>query len=122
MKKRKPIRRAKMNKRVSKNLKILYSNIQGFTGKKTSIENIMQIVNCDVCLLTETMTTNVRIDGAKCITAKKSVGQNVAIILRGAAAGLIPMKLYEPNKTMGIRWVLDWKLLKIITEDSSLPI
>ena len=33
----------------------------------------MQIVNCDVCLLTETKTTNVRIDGAKYITAKKSV-------------------------------------------------
>ena len=29
----KPIRRAKMNKRVSKEFKILYSNIQGFTGK-----------------------------------------------------------------------------------------
>ena len=95
-----------MNKRVSKDLKILYSNIQGFTGKKTSIQDIMQRVNCDVCLLTETMTTNVKIDGAKCLTAKKSVGQNVAILLRGTAAGLIPMKLYEPNETinmMGVR-------------------
>ena len=95
-----------MNRRVSKKLKILYSDIQRFTGKKTSIQDIMQIVDCDFCLLTETMTTNVKIEGLKCITAKKSVGQNVAIILRGAAAGLVPMKLYEPNETinmLGIR-------------------
>ena len=95
-----------MNKRVCKEFKILYSNIQGFTGKKTSIEEIMQTVDCDICLLAETMTRNIKVDGAKCVTPKKSVGQNVAIILRGAAAGLVPMKLYEPNETinmMGVR-------------------
>ena len=106
LKKNKPIRRARMNKRVCKEFKILYSNIQGFTGKKSSIEDIMQTMGCDICLLAETMTTNIKIDGAKCITPKKSVGQNVAIILRGAAAGIVPMKLYEPNETinmMGVR-------------------
>ena len=100
--KRKSIRRAGMNKRVSKHLKIFYSNVQGFTGKKTSIQDIVQTLNCDVCLLAETMTVNVKIDGMKCITSKKSVGQNVAIILRGAAAGLVPMKLYEPNETINM--------------------
>ena len=50
MKKRKPIRRAKMNKRVSKQVTILYSNIQGFLGKQTSIEDIIKRVNCDICL------------------------------------------------------------------------
>ena len=48
------------------------------------------------------MTVNVKIEGMKCITSKKSVGQNVAIILRGAAAGLVPMKLYEPNETINM--------------------
>ena len=33
----KPIRRAKMNKRVSKDFKVLYSNIQGFTKKKENL-------------------------------------------------------------------------------------
>ena len=100
------IRRSKLYERITKQIKILYSNIQGFTGKKNSIQDIMRVVDCDVCLLTETMTTNIKINGAKCITPKKSVGQNVAIILRGSAAGLVPMKLYEPNETvnmMGIR-------------------
>ena len=98
----KRIRRAKMNKRVSKELKILYSNVRGFTGKKTSIQEIIESVNCDVCLLAETMTINVKIDGMKCVTSKKSVRQNVAIILRGAVAGVVPMKLYEPNETINM--------------------
>ena len=101
-KKAKPIRRAGMNKRKVKQLRILYSNIQGFTGKKSSLEDIMQTVDCEVCLLTETMTNNVKVKGMKCITAKKSVGQNVAIILRGKVAGIVPMKLYEPNETMNM--------------------
>ena len=97
-----------MNKRKCKNLRILYSNCQGFTGKKSSIQDIIQTVECDVCLLAETMTTNVKLDGMKCIPAKKSVGQNVAILLRGIVAGIVPMKVYEPNETlnmMGIRLV-----------------
>ena len=63
-------------------------------------------MNCDICMLTETMTLNVKFSGMRCITAKKSTGQNVAIILRGCVAGIEPMKLYEPNETvnmLGIR-------------------
>ena len=104
--KTKPVRRAKMNRRVCKQLRIFYSNVQGFTGKKTSIQDIVQTVDCGICLLTETMTNNVKLNGMKCITSKKSVGQNVAIILRGSVAGIVPMKLYEPNETinmLGIR-------------------
>ena len=33
--KRKPVRRSKMNVRITKEIKIMYSNIQGFIGKKT---------------------------------------------------------------------------------------
>ena len=46
--KTKPIRRAKMNKRLSKEITILYSNIQGFVGKKGSITEIIESVNCDM--------------------------------------------------------------------------
>ena len=92
-----------MNKRRSKELRIFYSNIQGFVGKKSSIQDIIQTVDCDVCLLAETMTTNVKLEGMKCITAKKSVGQNVAMILRGSVAGLIPMKLYEAPPGDGVK-------------------
>ena len=95
-----------MNKRLYKNITILYSNIQGFVGKKDSILEIMETVECDVCLLAETMTTNVKIEGMKCITPKESVGQNVAMVLRGKVNGLPSLKLYEPNETvdmMGIR-------------------
>ena len=95
-----------MNKRVTKEIKIIYSNIQGFTGKKESIQEIIERSNCDICLLTETMTVNVKLSGMKCITSKKSVGQNVAIILRGQMAGNVPMKLYDPNEVinmLGIR-------------------
>ena len=52
------------------------------------------------------MTINVKLQGMKCITSKKSVGQNVAIILGNQSAGMVPMKLYEPNETinmLGIR-------------------
>ena len=95
-----------MNQRMKKQLTIVYSNIQGFCGKKDSIQEIMNIVDCDICLLTETMTTNVRMQGMKCITAQKSVGQNVAIILRNQLIGVVPMRLYEPNEVinmLGIR-------------------
>ena len=104
--KHKPVRRSKMNLRVAKEIKIVYSNIQGFIGKKTSITEIMEALECDICLLTETMTTNVKLEGLKCITAAKSIGQNVAIVLRKKMNGLPVIKLYEPNDTinmMGIR-------------------
>ena len=101
-KKTKPIRRGKMNRRLSKNIALMYSNIQGFLGKKDSIIDIMERAMCDICLLTETMTVNVKLKGMKCITAKKSVGQNVAIVLRGSVAGVVPMKLYEPNEVVNM--------------------
>ena len=100
VRKNKPVRRAGMNRRVSKEIRIFYSNTQGFTGKKSSIQNILQATESDICLLTETMTTNVKLDGMKCVTATKSVGQNVAIILGGSVSGIVPMKLYEPNESI----------------------
>ena len=96
--KTKPVRRGKMNRRLSKTINIVYTNIQGFSGKKDSISDIMLRTNCDICLLAETMTVNVKLNGMKCITPDKSTGQNVAIILRGCVAGIVPMKLYEPMK------------------------
>ena len=91
-----------MCKRAKKYFTLVYSNIQGFTGKRDSIQEIMKTVDCDVCLLTETMTVNVKMDGMKCITSKKSVGQNVAIVLRNQCAGLVPMRLYEPNDVINM--------------------
>ena len=35
IKRRKPIRRSKMNLRITKEIRIVYSNIQGFMGKKS---------------------------------------------------------------------------------------
>ena len=95
-----------MNRRLEKKLVVVYSNVQGYNGKKDSVTEIAETLECDVLLLTETMTTNVRMAGYKCITAKKSVGQDVAIILRGKLSGVVPMRLYEPNDTinmLGIR-------------------
>ena len=103
---KKRIRRSKMNLRLEKKLVVMYSNVQGFSGKKDSITEIAETLRSDICLLAETMSTNVKMTGAKCITAKKSIGQNVAIILRGKLSGVVPMKLYEPNDTinmLGIR-------------------
>ena len=91
-----------MNERVSKSVNIVYSNVQGFTGKKDSICDIMQRVDCDIALLAETMTLNVKVNGMRCIKAKKSIGQNVAIILRKSAVGMRPMKLYEPNDVVNM--------------------
>ncbi len=100
------MRRGGMNRRNQKCIKIVYSNIQGFTGKKTSLHDIMDTVDCDICMLAETMTLNVKMEGLKCIKSNKSVGQNVAIILRGKLQGANVMKLYEPNDVinmLGIR-------------------
>ena len=71
-----------MSKRNEKLLTIMYSNIQGFTKKRESLVNIMDDLDCDVCLLAETMTCRVKISGCKVVTSKKSVGQNVCIVLR----------------------------------------
>ncbi len=95
-----------MNSRITKHIKMIYSNVQGFTGKKQSISEILSVLDCDICFFAETLTTNVKISGWKSITPSKSVGQNVAILLSQKMAGIPCMKLYEPNdivNMMGIR-------------------
>ena len=60
----------------------------------------MKIVDCYKCLLT---------DDYKCENArnevhnsKKSVGKNVAIILRNHIVGMVPMRMYEPNEVINM--------------------
>ena len=62
----------------------------------------MESVDCDICMLAETMTSRVKIEGMKCITPKKSVGQNVAIVLRERMTGVLSLKLYEPNDVINM--------------------
>ena len=70
---------------------------------------------CDFCgrtendfqlLLAETMTCVIKINDCVCITANKSIGQNVAIIKRNKMKNIKTIKIYEPNETvnmMGIK-------------------
>ena len=112
------IRRSKMNIKKERVLTVMYSNIQGITKKKESLLNIMEEVDCDICLLAETMTCKVKIAGCRCITAKKSTGQNVCIILRKQIMNEKVIKLYEPNEVanmIGIRIELLNKGLRIYT-------
>ena len=84
----------------------MYANIQGFTGKKTSLQHTMNVLQTDVVLLAETMIKKVNLDGYQCIYPNKSVGQNVAMIMAKQMCSYNKMKLYEPNETvnmMGIR-------------------
>ena len=53
--KNKVIRRSKMNRRLEKKLVVVYSNVQGYTGKKDSVTEIAETLGCDVLLLTETI-------------------------------------------------------------------
>ncbi len=95
-----------MNKRITKQIKLVYSNVQGFTGKKTSVTEIVQSLDCDICMLVETMTTRVKVEDMKSICPSKSVGQNVAILVGSRLIGCPTMKLYEPNEDvnmLGIR-------------------
>ena len=99
------VRRSKKGKQ-STNLKILYANIQGFTGKKTCLEYVMNSTKVDVVLLAETMTRKISLRGYQCIYPKNSVGQNVGIILSGKVCSAEKMRLYEPNDVvnmLGIR-------------------
>ena len=103
---RKPIRRSMKNKRNEQLITMMYSNIQGFTKKIESLMYIMDDIDCDVCLLAETMTSKVKVPGCRVVTAKKSVGQNVCIILRKQIMNERIIKLYEPNEVanmLGIR-------------------
>ena len=82
MKKHKKVRRSYKKKNREQNITIMYSNIQGFTKKCNSLLYIMDELDCDICLLAETMTRKVKIDGCRCIIPRKSIGQNVCIIIR----------------------------------------
>ena len=96
----------------------MYNNIQGITKKKDSLVYIMEELDADVCLLAETMTCNVKVEGCRCITARKSVGQNVCIILRNDIVNNRLLKLYEPNNVanmIGVRIELMSRNLRIYT-------
>ena len=107
-----------MNKKKERVLTIMYSNIKGFTKKKESLVNIMEEIDCDLCLLVETMTCRAKINGCKSVTAKKSVGQNVCILLRNDVMNERIIKLYEPNDVanmIGIRMEIWNRGLRIFT-------
>ena len=87
-------------------LKIMYANIQGFVGKKTSLLHTMNEIDADVVLVAETMARKVTLQGCHCVCPKESIGQNVAIVLSGRTCSYRKIKLYEPNETinmLGIR-------------------
>ena len=118
MKKHKKVRRSYKKKNREQNITIMYSNIQGFTKKCNSLLYIMDELDCDICLLAETMTRKVKIDGCRCIIPQKSIGQNVCIIIRKNLANNTITKLYEPNETanmIGIRIELMDSSIRIFT-------
>ena len=87
-------------------VKIKYANIQGFTGKKTSLQYTMDALNVDLALIAETMARKVTLQGCQCVCPKESVGQNVAVIMAGKTCSYKKMRLYEPNDVvnmMGVR-------------------
>ena len=99
-------RRSMKNKKNEQLLTLMYSNIQGVTKKIESLVYIMENMDCDICLLAETMTNKVKIPGCRIVTSRKSVGQNVCIILRNDIMNEKIIKLYEPNEIanmIGIR-------------------
>lgn len=99
-------------------MSIMYSNIQGVTGKKTSLLEILETLNPDICLLAETMTANFNLEGCKVITPHKSVGQNVAIVLRNKLRCQPVVKIYEPNETInmiGVRFEMKNNNLRFYT-------
>ena len=80
----------------------MYANIQGFTGKRTSLQYTMNAVKADVVLLAETMTRKPVLEGCQSVCPNKSIGQNVAIILANKACSYKKMKLYEPSETINM--------------------
>ena len=116
--KQKRCRRTKKQKNKAKKINLLYANIQGFTGKKTSLQFIMNTLEADIVLLAETMTRKVALDGCQCIIPKDSVGQNVAIILAGIAKSCKKMKLYDPNEKanmIGVRLEINQVGIRVYT-------
>ena len=115
---RKRIRRGKKGKQRTDQITILYSNIQGVTGKKVSFMEIMEVCDPDICLLTETMTANFKLEGCKVVSPHKSVGQNVAVVLRKKFMNQPVVKIYEPNDTinmLGVRFVINNNNLRFYT-------
>ena len=118
IRRKKKVRRSKKGKKQYETLKLMYSNIQGVTKKKESLLYIMEELECDICLLAETMTKNVELSGCRCINPIKSIGQNVCIILRNKLLNNEIIKLYEPNEVvnlMGIRVELMNSCLRLYT-------
>ena len=102
-KKKKQRRSMKKKEKTScSHVNIIYSNIQGFTKKRESLINIMEELQCDVCLLAETMTRNIKIKECRCFTSNKSIGQNVCIIVRNSLADRHIIKMYEPNELINM--------------------
>lgn len=96
------VRRSKPKKKDFEDIVIMYANIQGFTGKKTSLEHIIQITQSDIILLAETMTRKVELKGCESIYPKQSIGQNVGALVTGSVRSYHKMKLYEPNETINM--------------------
>ena len=94
-------RRSKCRLNRSKEICVMYSNIQGVRGKKTSLKHVIDSAGVDVVMLAETLTRKVCLENYKCINPKNSVGQNVSIILTNYCNGK-QMKLYEPNQTVNM--------------------
>ena len=114
----KRVRRGGKNRSLKEEITILYSNVQGFNGKKASLAEIFEVVNPDVCLLAETMVMKTKLDGCKAINPVKSIGQNVAIMVRNKFVNQKIMKIYEPNDVvnmMGIRLDIKNAGLRIYT-------
>ena len=98
--------RRSRKKKCTEEMNIIYSNIQGVTKKKSSLCEILESTNADICMLAETMTCVIKMNNCVCITSNKSIGQNVAIIKRNKTRNIKTIKIYEPNETvnmMGIK-------------------
>ena len=94
-KKRKRIRRSVKKKKQNERFTIMYSNIQGITKKKENLMFIMEEMNVDVSLLAETMTRSVKLNGCRCFTSNKSIGQNVCIVVRNKLVNNDIIKLFS---------------------------
>ena len=116
--KRKKIRRSVVKRNQNTKINIMYSNIQGLTKKKESLLHIMEELDCDICLLAETLVRNVKLKGCRCITPNKSIGQNVCIVVRNKLIDKDIIKMYEPNdgiNMIGIRVELLGSGLRVYT-------
>ena len=112
------VRRGGKNRSLKEDVILIYSNIQGFTGKKDSLKEIIDKIDPDVCLFAETMTAKIKLDGCKSVTPSKSMGQNVGMLLRKKLMSQNIVKIYEPNDTVnmiGVRLELKNNSLRFFT-------